>query len=253
MRTSEPSGATTSGVAGRRLVSQGMAARYCSRWRSSVAAGGIAAAVMRRATRSHADVHRGVLPEWARTGFSDPEPRIAHVMGRSGLITAILFGDPLQAAVGRDRTNKILWVARDPVQPLSDLVIRAADGRAAPCRHGRARPLGDRAARRLLADEARWSGRQDSLDLRYVRSRHNLGPCGCARTSPRWRTCWCRGGPGVLLALVPVDSTRARCSCSVRARGGPGRRAALAPRYPERVMAVTSWRLRPSGPWCPTS
>jgi hypothetical protein len=31
-----------------------------------------------------AGVERGVLPEWARTGFSEKEPRIAHVIGRNG-------------------------------------------------------------------------------------------------------------------------------------------------------------------------
>ena len=42
-------------------------------------------------------------------------------MGRSGRITAILFGEPLVGPPGRDRGNKILWVSRDSVQPLSDL------------------------------------------------------------------------------------------------------------------------------------
>ena len=48
----------------------------------------------------HADVQRGVLPEWARAGFSDAEPQMPHVLGRSGEITAILFGDPLASPPG---------------------------------------------------------------------------------------------------------------------------------------------------------
>jgi hypothetical protein len=40
-------------------------------------------------------VDRGVLPKWARTGFSDPEPRIAHLIGERGELAAILFTDPL--------------------------------------------------------------------------------------------------------------------------------------------------------------
>ena len=51
-----------------------------------------------------------------------------HVMGRSGRIVAILFGDPLVAPPARDGANKILWVSRNPVRPLSDLRIRASDG-----------------------------------------------------------------------------------------------------------------------------
>jgi len=40
----------------------------------------------------HSAVRQGVLPEWARTGFSDPRPRLPHVMGRSGEIAALVFG-----------------------------------------------------------------------------------------------------------------------------------------------------------------
>ena len=42
-------------------------------------------------------VDRGVLPEWARAGFSEREPEIAHVVGLRGELAAILFGDPLTA------------------------------------------------------------------------------------------------------------------------------------------------------------
>jgi hypothetical protein len=139
-----------------------------------IAAGGIAAAVMASGDDPQpcGTVQRGVLPEWARTGFSDPEPRIAHVMGRSGRITAILFGEPLQAGSGPDRRNKILWVARDAVQPLSDLVIdaRAGDGRRARrVVAGGPGPSGIELPAGCWHITLRWSGRQDSLDLRYVR------------------------------------------------------------------------------------
>src|SRR3954469_22117530 len=70
----------------------------------------------------------GVLQQWARTGFSEKEPKIPHVLGDDGLIVAILFG-PLEAPPGPDTGDKVLWVAKDPVKPLSDLKITAQRGR----------------------------------------------------------------------------------------------------------------------------
>src|SRR2546423_5504622 len=62
-----------------------------------------------------ARVARGVLPVWARGGFSEQKPRAPHVLGRSGAIVAILFADPLFAPPSPKRSNKILWVSRLPV------------------------------------------------------------------------------------------------------------------------------------------
>ena len=73
-------------------------------------------------------VDRGVLPAWARTGFSDPEPTMPHVVGDAGRITAVLFGDPLTAPPAPDRSNKILWVARQTPEPPAQLTIRATQG-----------------------------------------------------------------------------------------------------------------------------
>ena len=73
-------------------------------------------------------VDRGVLPEWARTGFSDKEPKIAHVIGREGELAAILFGDPLTAPQDSEHSNKILWVERTPINAPGALKIRARDG-----------------------------------------------------------------------------------------------------------------------------
>jgi hypothetical protein len=70
-------------------------------------------------------VDRGVLPTWARTGFSAPEPRMPHVVGDGGRIAAVLFGDPLTAPPAPDRSNKILWVTRD-THPAGPLTITAA-------------------------------------------------------------------------------------------------------------------------------
>jgi len=53
-----------------------------------------------------------VLPGWARTGFSEPRPRVPYVMGDSGAIAAILFAQPLTTPPSPDHSNKILWVSR---------------------------------------------------------------------------------------------------------------------------------------------
>jgi hypothetical protein len=37
----------------------------------------------------------GVIPIWARTGFSEAEPAMPHVLTRSGDVVAIVFGFPL--------------------------------------------------------------------------------------------------------------------------------------------------------------
>jgi hypothetical protein len=126
----------------------------------------------------HSAVHHGVLPTWARTGFSDPRPRLPHVIGRSGEIAALVFGYPLRSPAGRDRANKILWVSRRAVRPLSDLRIRAQrmEGRRRVGRPvtrvvvGGPGPSGiDLPAAGCWRLTLRWSGRSDQLDLRYVR------------------------------------------------------------------------------------
>jgi hypothetical protein len=113
-------------------------------------------------------VDRGVLPEWARTGFSDKEPKIAHVIGREGELAAILFGDPLTAPPDSEHSNKILWVARRTPPP-GPLELTAVQG--------------DRTERRTIESgpgpsgvdlpagcwriSARWPGGEDEVGLRY--------------------------------------------------------------------------------------
>jgi hypothetical protein len=70
-------------------------------------------------------VSHAVIPPWARAGFSDPRPRVTHVLGRSGAIIAILFGGSvLHSPPAVDRNNKILWVARKR-NDFGDMHIRA--------------------------------------------------------------------------------------------------------------------------------
>lgn len=119
----------------------------------------------------------GVLQSWARTGFSDPEPKIPHVLGDKGLIVAILFG-PLEAPPGPNTGDKVLWVAKDPVKPLSDLKItaeRVEDGKPVGRPEHRTVQGGPGPSgielpkagcwRMSLA----WSGRKDQLELRYTK------------------------------------------------------------------------------------
>ncbi len=126
----------------------------------------------------HSVVHKGVLPTWARTGFSDPRPRLPHVIGRSDEIAALVFGYPLRSPPGKKVANKILWVSRRAVKPLSDLRIRAQrmEGRRRVGRPvtrvvvGGPGPSGiDLPAPGCWRLSLRWSGRSDELDLRYVR------------------------------------------------------------------------------------
>ena len=125
----------------------------------------------------HSAVHHGVLPTWARTGFTDPRPRLPHVIGRSGEIAALVFGYPLRSPPQKDRGNKILWVSRRAVKPLSDLRIHAQrmDGRRRVGRPvtrvvvGGPGPSGiNLPAPGCWRLTLRWSGRTDELDLRYV-------------------------------------------------------------------------------------
>jgi len=120
-----------------------------------------------------AQVQMGALPTWARGGFSDP--RIPHVVGRSQRIVAILFGYPLRSPPRRQRRNKILWVPRR-TPDASPLWIRAR-------RMSGYTPIGSPVNRKVSGGpgpsiinlptpgcwrlRVRWSGRADSLDLRY--------------------------------------------------------------------------------------
>ena len=123
-----------------------------------------------------AQVNRGVLPEWARTGFSDPRPRMPHTLGRAHRIVAILFGHPLRSPPSERRSNKILWVSRSAVRPVSDLRIRAQKmhGRRKVGRHevrvvrGGPGPSGiNLPSPGCWRLSLTWSGRSDTLDLRY--------------------------------------------------------------------------------------
>jgi hypothetical protein len=124
-------------------------------------------------------VSHGVLPTWARAGFSDPRPRIAHSLGRAGLIAAVLFGEPLRSPPSRVHSNKILWVPRtqpsnlvgalrisaqrmDGTRPVGTPVRRSVQGGPGPS-------IIDLPAAGCWRLVLRWPGATDSLDLVWSR------------------------------------------------------------------------------------
>jgi hypothetical protein len=128
----------------------------------------------------HSAMRHGVLPPWARTGFSDPRPRMPHVLGRSGEIAAIVFGYPLLSPPSETRANRVLWVSRRPIRPPDKLRIRAQRMRGD-------RPVGQHVVRVIVGGPGpsylnlpapgcwrlslQWSGRSDELDVDYRRRR----------------------------------------------------------------------------------
>jgi hypothetical protein len=121
-----------------------------------------------------ADVPSRVLPQWARRGFTDAEPRMPYVLGDHGDIAAILFGNPLAAPPRPDLNNKILWVSRVPVDHVSPLLIEARlDGsRTVVTRTVAGGPgpsIIDLPGSGCWHLTLRWSGHTDTLDLRYSR------------------------------------------------------------------------------------
>lgn len=119
----------------------------------------------------------GVLPVWARAGFSSPKPRMPHVVGRDGEIAAILFGYPLASPPAAQRNNKILWVSRRyPARPTA-LWIRAqrmAGARTVSqpvtrlVRGGPGPSIINLPAAGCWRLRLAWAGRTDTLDLRYT-------------------------------------------------------------------------------------
>ena len=90
---------------------------------------------------------------------------------------AILFAQPLEAPPAKTRNNKILWVAKDDIQTITDLRIAAQ-------RMVGAQPVGARVTRVVSGGPGpsiidlpaagcwrlalHWSGHSDTLDVRYA-------------------------------------------------------------------------------------
>jgi hypothetical protein len=135
------------------------------------------------APRCGSPVQTGPLPEWARGGFSWDGAGVPHVFGRRGDILGVLFGGTLSSPPAPDRSNKILWVSRVPVQPGGSLEITAQlDGTTESVHQtvgGGPGPSGvDLPRPGCWHFTLAWSGHTDTMDLTYrpatddARSRH---------------------------------------------------------------------------------
>lgn len=128
----------------------------------------------------HATVINGVLPSWARDGFSDPRPRMPYELGRAGKIAAILWADPLRFPAPKDHNNKILWVSRTGLSAGgSALWIRAQQmSGTRTVGHPVTRVVAGGPGPSIINLPAAgcwrvslaWSGRTDTLDLQYEKS-----------------------------------------------------------------------------------
>jgi hypothetical protein len=124
-------------------------------------------------------VSHGVLPPWARGGFSEAKPKIAHVTGKGGSIMAILFAQPLESPPAKTRNNKILWVSSIDLTRFTDFTIHAqrmvgthnVGGPVVRVVHGGPGPsIIDLPAAGCWRLGLRWSGNSDTLDLRYAQN-----------------------------------------------------------------------------------
>ncbi|MBU2666952.1 hypothetical protein KOI35_25915 [Actinoplanes bogorensis] len=117
-------------------------------------------------------VKTGALPEWARGGFNYDGSGTRQVYGDRGDIVAIVFGYPLVSPPGEDRSNKILWVSREPVQSGGDLQITAelagttvrAEQKVAG---GPGPSIVDLPRAGCWHVSLAWSGHTDTMDLTY--------------------------------------------------------------------------------------
>lgn len=130
------------------------------------------------ATACRPRVLDGVLPAWARTGFSQPRPRMPYAMGQSGRIVAILWAR-LDSPPAADHTNKILWVSHVPTQLGGNLAIEAqrmvtTTRLGAPVRRsvtgGPGPSIINLPAPGCWRLTLRWSGWTDHIDLQYRRA-----------------------------------------------------------------------------------
>jgi hypothetical protein len=119
-------------------------------------------------------VNRGSLPTWARGGFTPPTQKIAHVVGDSGDIAGVLFGDPLSSPRTGGGSNKILWVSRPQPSGSADLKIHATlAGTSTVADRTVAGGPGPSTLNLPKAGcwtlDLRWSGHSDTVRLEYAK------------------------------------------------------------------------------------
>jgi hypothetical protein len=121
-------------------------------------------------------VANGVIPSWARAGFSSPRPAMHYELGAHGRIVALLWAYPLLSPPPKTHNNKILWVSE--VAPgASPLVITAqkmvgAVRTGAPVERQVAGGPGPSIINLPAAGcwrlSLQWSGHIDEMDLNYL-------------------------------------------------------------------------------------
>ncbi len=108
----------------------------------------------------------GVLPTWARAGFSPADTPIPHVLSANGTIVAILFGD-LRAHQTAGSFNKILWVAKDG-QGEMDITAQLEGSDTGVTRTVDLGPSTvDLPAAGCWQMALTWPGHQDTIAIRY--------------------------------------------------------------------------------------
>jgi hypothetical protein len=89
--------------------------------------GGSTGPVVAQASPCRSTVVTGVLPVWARGGFSDPKPVMPYVASASGEIVAILW-QPLTGPPASPGGDKVLWVWRTPADTTAVRAFARLDG-----------------------------------------------------------------------------------------------------------------------------
>jgi hypothetical protein len=122
----------------------------------------------------HSEVVRGVLPAWARAGFSDPRPVMPYVRSATGKVLAILFTDRLTSPPRRDVANKVLWVWQSYPGTVAEAHLVARLGGTGPAvTAGLPTPLGpsyvDLPSPGCWRLTLTWPGGTDTIDLVAVR------------------------------------------------------------------------------------
>ncbi len=139
-------------------------------------ASGTSSSAVSSAGRCVPDVIYGVIPSWARSGFSEPKPRMHYELSGDGDIAALLWAYPLLAPPPTTHNNKILWVSHISTNG-SPLLIAAR------------RVIGSKVVGQVVKRQVaggpgpsiidlpvagcwrlnlRWSGHSDVLNLNYL-------------------------------------------------------------------------------------
>ena len=116
-------------------------------------------------------VRVGVLPPWARDGFSESKPVMPYVLSDRGSVIAILWSrqHPLSSPAMRDQNNKILWVSPKAGAPL---VIHAHLGSMSVTREVAGGPgpsIIDMPQSGCWTFDLAWGGHRDTIRLPYGR------------------------------------------------------------------------------------